>query len=294
VITVAAVLVARTGLAVDYLVTTYAVAQLFKTGALWWRFRTDVRTRHAGRIDPSWLTSALPFFLLGFTGLLQTRADLYVVSSILPPGVIGRYHVFINLIIFLQSIAGLVLMPFVKGLYRLPTHRVLAPSIRLIGLGAIVVLTGVPASALALSELYGLTFSASYFVAGAAAVMPAFAYLPIVYGLFKVGRAGQVVVTNVCGVGVSLVLLWWWLPAHGLLGAAWAAACSQLAMLAVYGVLSWHLRKRHALPVSDLPCPASVRCRAPTGGARRRHPAGHARLCRGLGPPGTDARDLSP
>jgi O-antigen/teichoic acid export membrane protein len=252
-ITVAAVLAARADLTLERLIAIYALAQLFKTSALWWRFRVDVRAGRAGSVDPSWLGAALPFFLLGFTGLLQTRADLYVVSSVLPPADIGRYQVYINLIVYLQSIAALVLTPFVKGLYRLPSDRILAQPVGLMGLGAIVVATGIPASALVLREVYGLVFSAGYFVAGAAAVMPAFAYLPVIYALFKVGRPGSVVVTNVCGVGVSLVLMWWWLPRHGLLGAAWAAAGSQWAMLAVYGVLAWHLRERHAVPVSNLP-----------------------------------------
>jgi O-antigen/teichoic acid export membrane protein len=185
----------------------------------------------------------LAFFLLGLAGLVQSRADLYVVSYFLPARDVGQYQVYSNLVLYVQSAAGLVVAPFVKGLYRLSNGVILRLSARLFALGLLVVAVGMPLVGIVLRQLYHLDFSAAYLLVGALLALPVYFYVPVVYALFKANRQRVVVGITIFGIVVSLLLNWWWLPGLGMLGAALAAAASQWAMGAVYLVFGWSLRE---------------------------------------------------
>jgi O-antigen/teichoic acid export membrane protein len=245
-----AVLVAGPGLTVEVLLALFAAGSFGKAGLLLWRYRAEVGPRWAGKFAPAWLRAALPFFVLGFSGLLQSRVDLYAVSAYLPPAEVGRYQVYTSLILYLQAGSALVLVPFLKGYYRLGRERLLGASAWLSGLGLLVAATGIPAVVVGLRLVYGLTFAPGYFLAGALYVLPIYFYLPIIYALFQANRPGQVVAVNALGIGVNAALMLWWLPAFGSQGAAWASAAAEWSMVMLYVFLSRRLT--HAVPVPAL------------------------------------------
>jgi O-antigen/teichoic acid export membrane protein len=229
-------------LTLETLLLVYAAANLLKAGLLWRRFRAEARP--ARWVGPSlrWLRAAFPFFLLGFSGLLQSRVDLYFVSAYLPPGEIGRYQVFINFMIYLQSGAGLILVPFLKALYRLTYSRLVSLSLRMLALGGLVAGIALPLLAVGLRQVYGLRYAPGFFLAGLFIVLPLYFYAPIIYALFKADRPLTVVAANLVGVGVNVGLMSWWLPAHGALGAAWSAAAAQCALGLLYAWLGLRLQ----------------------------------------------------
>lgn len=234
----------RGRLTIDTLIVLFAISNLVKPILYGLRYRADTVTRLAGRFDPAMLRLAFAFFLLGVTGLLQSRVDLYVVSYFLPARDVGQYQVYSNLVLYVQSAAALVLVPFVKGLYRLSYAVILRLSAKLFALGLLLVAAGMPLVGIALGRLYHLDFAPVYLLAGALLALPLYFYLPVVYALFKANRQSAVVAVNVFGVVLNLLLNLWWLPALGMLGAAWAAAATQWAMGVVYLVLGWSLRER--------------------------------------------------
>ncbi len=247
------ILVLRSALTLEALLLTFIAANLVEAGVYAWRYRAEVGARRVGRFDLGWLRRAWPFFLLGFSGLLQSRVDLYAVSSWLPRELIGHYQVYTNLMIYLQSVAAFVLVPFVKSLYRLSYRTLLGLSPKLGLVGLAVVAVGVPVAAVALRYVYALDFAPPFLVVGALFVLPIYFYLPIIYALFKVDKALWVVAANVLGSGLNLALNAWWLPPLGALGAACASAVTQWALLLVYVLWSRRVsRDTDALPVSDL------------------------------------------
>ena len=243
----------RGALSVDTLLLIYVVANVVETGVYALRYRRAAAGRLAGRFELGWLTQAWPFFLLGFTGLLQSRVDLYTVTAALPRDVVGRYQVYSNQLIYVQSIAAFVLVPFVKSLYRLSYRAILGLSVKLGLVGLTVAAVGVPAVALALHYIYALDFPLPYFIAGALFVVPVYLYIPIIYALFKADKALWVAGANWLGAGLSLALTLWWLPAQGALGAAWASATTQWALLLFY--LAWGRRIGRTMETDALPLP---------------------------------------
>ncbi|NJM05646.1 hypothetical protein HC891_04790 [Candidatus Gracilibacteria bacterium] len=78
------VIVAGAQLSLDLLLALFTLGSVFSVSALSLRFFALVRRIH-GHFDMRLLTAAWPFFTLGLTGMLQSRADLYVVALRLPP-----------------------------------------------------------------------------------------------------------------------------------------------------------------------------------------------------------------
>lgn len=253
-LTAAPILIMRSALTLDTLLLAVGAATLVKAGAYARRYRAEVGPRGAGGFDLGWLRRAWPFFLLGLSGLLQSRVDLYAVTAWLPRDQIGHYQVYTNLMIYLQSGAAFVLVPFVKSLYRLNDRALLGLALKLGLVGLAVVALGVPAAAFALRSVYALDFAPPFLLAGALFVLPIYFYLPSIYALFRVDKALWVVAANGVGIGLNLALNAWWLPVWGALGAAWASAATQWGLLMIY--LLWSRRagrERHALSLPDLP-----------------------------------------
>ena len=81
-------------------------------------------------------------------------------------------------------------------------------------------------------------------------MLPLYAYVPIIYALYKADQPLWVVAANGLGIGVNLALNAWWMPALGALGAAWAAAATQWLLLGVY--LLWGGRLARGVTVAPL------------------------------------------
>jgi len=245
-------------LTLDTLLMLFALSTLFKAALLGVCFRTLVAPHRAGRFDLRQLRAALPFFLLGFSGLLQSRADFYAVSAFLGEREIGHYQVFSTLMLYGQSVAGFILLPFVKGLYRLSFAASLRVAARLAAAGVVVLAGFLPAAHLALTWLYGLPSPPALLLIGGASVWPIFFYLPVIYALFKAQQPALVVLINVLGTVVSVVVNLALLPRFGLVGAAAGAAAAQWCMGLAYVIVAgsgrrYWVRASYAASVSDLP-----------------------------------------
>ena len=250
----APVLALRQALTLEALLVNYIVANAVETLVYFLRYRREVAARRVAGPHVNWLRQAGPFFLLGLSGLLQSRVDLYAAVTWLPRDQLGHYQIYSNLMIYLQSVAAFVLTPFVKSLYRLHARALAGLALKLGLVGVLIVAGGVPAAALALRFGYHLHFAPSFFAAGALFVLPIYFYLPLIYALFKLDRALWVVAANGLGVVLNLALNAWWLPQLGALGAAWASAATQWALLLFYLAWSRQLsRVTDELPLSDLP-----------------------------------------
>jgi len=193
---------------------------------LWGAFRVRWRQRH--------FLAAFPFFLIGASGFLQSKTDLYVVNYLLPDEAVGTYQVLINLFIYLQAFAGFMLIPFAKNIYRLPEASILKLNKKLLPAGLALLAVGLPASYLVLNRVYGFSLEWPVYGLAALLVLPIFYYLPLIYLFFKRKREKVVVGINALGIAVNLggnLLL---IPAWGIEGALLATATGQWCMAGAY------------------------------------------------------------
>jgi O-antigen/teichoic acid export membrane protein len=183
--------------------------------------------------EPGYLISAAPFFLLGLSGMLQSKMDLYMATLILDDGAVGRYQVIINTFIMLQAGAAFLVMPFAKTLYRVNdiVAAAFARSVWLLGLGITAVGTG--GAWLLLNRVYHFDLGWSWFVLGAMLVVPIFGYAPRVYRLFGAGRERAVVIISLVGAGINFVISLVLLQIVGALGALIGSVVAHWVTLAI-------------------------------------------------------------
>ncbi len=228
---------------VDTLIALFCGAYLAQAAALTWRFWRQSFAGLAGRIDLAYFRQAFPFFLLGLSGLLQSRMDLYAVNFYLQPAQVGQYQVFMNLMIYAQSVSAFVLLPFVKSLYRLPTRTILKIAARLGGLGALLLAPFLALAHLALAYLYRFDLPPLMLAVGGLFILPIFFYLPAIYALYKDNEQSAVIWVNGLGIAANFGLNLLLLPRLGMVGAAAAGAAAQWLMLLAYGWLFWRPRR---------------------------------------------------
>jgi O-antigen/teichoic acid export membrane protein len=249
-VTLTVVFVQGPVLSVDSLLLLFAVTSLARALALGLVFRQDISQSQAPAspaeprqaIDLYYFQLALPFFLLGLSGLLQSRIDLYSVSYFLSKQEVGQYQVFLSLLLYLQAIANFILQPYVKSIYRLDETIIWKIALQLFGLGWLLIVPAMLAVAWVLATLYGFNPPPSFIVLGGLYVLPIFFDLPIIYALYKADRTATVISVNLTGFTLNLLLNIWLLPRVGLVGAILASAIVHWGVFAFY--LSQGLRMR--------------------------------------------------
>jgi O-antigen/teichoic acid export membrane protein len=257
VLVVAGVLALGGRITVGGLLALFTLSQVGKAAAYVLRFRGQVLHRLAGRVDPGHLVLASPFFLLGFTGLLQSRMDLYSVAYFLEPAEVGRYQVLTGFLLYIQALANFILLPFAKALYRLDTTVVSRVARGLLGVGVLLVPPAILALGWLLRHVYQLHVSSWLLAVGGVHALSAFAALPFIYSLYRADRQRRVFHVNVAGSVVNLGLNVLWVPRWGLMGALLATTLTGWLMASCY----WYggRRLRLAEASSAPPRPGTVR-----------------------------------
>jgi O-antigen/teichoic acid export membrane protein len=192
-------------------------------------------------IDPRYYLLAFPFFLLSFSGMLNSRVDLYSVRFLLTPEELARYQVFINMLIYIQAVAAFILTPFIKHIYRMDRTSVQKISINLLRLGVFIAVPALVSINLVLTKLYNFQFSFHFFVLGFLFVIPIYYYLPIIYIMFRMNRQRLVLVANLTGIAINLLLNIILIPSLGLIGALLSTTVVRLIVLIFYHKQGKHL-----------------------------------------------------
>jgi O-antigen/teichoic acid export membrane protein len=230
----AGVLLRGQALSVTGLLLLFTLTQVGKAAVFFLYFRADVLRSLRGRHDPAYLTLAFPFLLLGLSGLLQSRIDLYSVSYFMNATEVGQYQVLTGFLLYIQALANFILLPFVKTVYRLETAVIHKISWRLFGLGLILVPPAIVLIGWLLRHLYQFDLSPLLLIVGGLYALPIFFTLPIIYALYKADRQRQVLYVNLVNTGLNLGLNILWIPRWGLLGALLATTLTSWLTLLFY------------------------------------------------------------
>ena len=219
-------------------ITAWVAGVLVKTTVLLVGLAPTIGDGWSPRVELRHLRQTLPFVLLGLSGMLQSRIDLFAMAFLAEPADMGRYQVTIGIYIALQAIAGFVMTPFVREFYLRSDAETRAVAPRLTAGGAWVAVVSAPAVWFVLNGLYHFDFSWPVFAVGALLVVPVYRSLPRVYLLYKHGREKSVVLVSLLGAVVNLVLAVALIPRWSIVGGLTAAAASQWLTLVCYEILA--------------------------------------------------------
>jgi len=189
------------------------------------------------------LLLSLPFFLPSLAGMLQAKADLYSVAWFLSKDKVGEYQIFMNLINVPHILAGFVIMPFLKNIYRLrftSIHKI----IRMMTIGGILISLPVMGIIYIMIEnYYGFSFSVWMYIIGYIQIIPFFIYLIKIHMLFRSDKQYVVIwislIAAVFGFVFSILLI----PYFGLEGAILVSALTQWFTLGLYSYFNRFLQR---------------------------------------------------
>jgi O-antigen/teichoic acid export membrane protein len=215
------------------LVMAFATAAFLRSAVLLIFFRKNLIPGLI-KFDLNLLVLGLPFLAIGFSGMLQSKTDLYLVAALLGDEELAVYQVTINFFIYLQALSALVLLPFVKNVYRLPENTIWKISVRFTLLGLVILAASLPAIYWATNYLYNFGLDIRVFLIGGLFVIPSFMYLPMVYKLIGIKKEKSVLATNIFGVLANLIVSYLLIQSMGLIGGFIGSMISQWAMLVGY------------------------------------------------------------
>lgn len=216
------------GITQTTLLRLFALSTLLRASLAALYFRQPWLQGAFPQVDFRLFRRALPFFMLGMIGMLTSRADLYCVALFVEQeGELARYQVLLSILIWMQAPAGLVLLPFVRNLYRMRDRVWRGVTLRLLGLGLLVIAIGMPLVAWLLNSQLSLDFEPMWFLLSAAYILPVYVYTTLVFRLYRDERQMQVLEANLLGIGVNVGLNLLLIPHLGIQGALIASVVGQ-------------------------------------------------------------------
>jgi O-antigen/teichoic acid export membrane protein len=181
----------------------------------------------------SQIIAAIPFFLIGVSGLLGSRMDLYMVNLLAGREQAGMYQVVSGLFLQYQVLPGLIVMPIARELYRLDRSSMWRASGRLARLGGILIIPFMLIAWSLFSLVFHFELSWTIYLAGALATFPSYGYVPLINLLFKHHQERTVMWASFLAAGVMVLLTIALVPRLGVSGGLFAAAAGQWSILLV-------------------------------------------------------------
>lgn len=193
-------------LSVHILLTSYA-SQLFIKGIVYVILLRDLIFPFSIRIDWKFLKEGFPFFLALLGGFLNSRIDILFLENVDNQTNLGKYHVLVNFLIQAQVIAGVMLIPKSRAMYRLSDKSFKKLLIKWCGLGVLV--SGAVAVSVPFISLwfYQMPLSREFPLVFFLFIFPSFPNQVFIYWCYRRQNDMRVVAMNYIGVLFHLVLL---------------------------------------------------------------------------------------
>jgi O-antigen/teichoic acid export membrane protein len=178
--------------------------------------------------------AAFPFLILTFSAMLQQRADIYITTLYLTESETAQYQVFINLLLFGQVGASLLLSPFSKNIFRLPAISIKRLENQFMFLGIFLSLITILFISLIITIGYHFQFSFILYVLGYIYILMFYLYLIRIYILRKTFKQLTIALYSFIGCGVNLTVSFLLIPRYAVIGAMLAGAATQISMTILF------------------------------------------------------------
>lgn len=176
----------------------------------------------------------LPFFLIVFSGWIQSKVDLYIVNLFLSPERLSEYQLLNTSFLMLQGMSGFILLPVTKHLYRLSDVSIKKIHRQLALLSLPIVIAGTFSIWFLLNYILNLQIEFYIFILGGVSAFPVFLYLVNIMNLYKKNRENVVMKINFIGTALSLTISISLVPYYGYVGAFTAVVITQYCLLFIY------------------------------------------------------------
>lgn len=182
-----------------------------------------------------------PFFLIGLSGLLQSRIDQYIIALFCDKTTIASYQIFLSVFILLQAISAIFIIPYNKIIYRINgnTFNRLNRTFALWGIACVAL--GVVSIKFIISYFYDIELAPMYYLFGALFAYPSFVYGAIILLLYRINKEKEVMWVGYAGALLNLtstfICVWYKQPFMAIASSA----------ITQWVLLAWYLFRKKAI-----------------------------------------------
>ncbi|MCH2195269.1 hypothetical protein [Kordia sp.] len=151
----------------------------------------------------------LPFFILGLSGWLVSKTDIYMVDFYLKKSQLAEYQLLITAFLMLQALAAYITIPFTKHIYRLSNEVVQKIKYKLYAVSIPLTIIGGFAIWFVMEYFVKLGFSYEYYIVGTSIALPCYFYTLNVMELMKNHQERTIIYISFFAffISVSLIVL---------------------------------------------------------------------------------------
>lgn len=230
---------------VPFFISIYLLSFTLKTILLTITLK-PIKVKQIVWYDRNYFKLAFPFFLIGLSGWMHSKVDLYIVNFYLKPSDLSHYQILLMAFTMLQSISALVIHPFSKYIYRSNNKTLQKMRLILGWVGIPIVFFGSIVIWYCLEHFTQVQYNLSVYFILAAASLPTFFYMIDIFNYYKLYQEKKVMYINFGGAAVNLILTLLLISSYGVLGAVIGICSSQWLMLATYKyILLTSTNKKH-------------------------------------------------
>jgi O-antigen/teichoic acid export membrane protein len=150
------------------------------------------------------LQTGFPFFLIGFSGWLQSKIDLYIVSAFLTKSQLSDYQLIITAFLMLKSVPAQMILPFSKHIFRLGFGKIQNMKHLLVTVALPITAFGTFGIYIIFEKIIILDLDPMVYFLGGLSCLPYFFYVLDIMEFYKKKEERQVMKINFLGAFLYL------------------------------------------------------------------------------------------
>lgn len=175
-----------------------------------------------------------PFFLLGFSGWLASKTDIYIIDFYLEKSQLAEYQLLITSFLMLQALAAHITIPFTKHVYRVSEKVIQKLKYKLYAIAFPVIALGGFAIWFVMEYFVKLGFSYEYYILGGLIAMPCFFYTLNIMELVKIHKERTILYISFLSFVISVSLIFLLIEEYEIFGVLLSVCITQWIVLITY------------------------------------------------------------
>ena len=180
--------------------------------------------------------AGLPFFILGLSGWLISKVDIYVVDFYLEKSQLAEYQLLITAFLMLQALAAFITIPFTKHVYRVSDKVVRKIKNKLYAIAFPLTILGGFAIWFVMEYFVQLGFSYEYYILGGLIALPCFFYTLNIMELMKNHKERTIIYISFFGFFVNISLIFLLIETYEIFGVLISVCITQWILMLTYKV----------------------------------------------------------
>jgi O-antigen/teichoic acid export membrane protein len=192
------------------------------------------KERFSATISIEEFKAGFPFFILGLSGWLMSKVDIYVVAFYLEKSQLAEYQLLITAFLMLQALAAYMTIPFTKHVYRVSDNVVQKIKYKLYAVALPLTILGGFSIWFIMEYFVELGFSYEYYFVGGLIALPCYFYTLNIMELMKNHKERTIIYISFFGFLVNISLIFLLIEPYEILGVLISVCITQWVVLIAY------------------------------------------------------------